>query len=68
MSLTQESDVTVLKMTEEALKELLNDYREEFYDEEAGFEELQEYMGLEIVISSGWGLNKKFELLKSVEL
>lgn len=55
-------------MTEEALKELLNDYREEFYDEEAGFEELQEYMGLEIVISSGWGLNKKFELLKSVEL
>lgn len=68
LSLTQESDVTCLKITKGALVELLEDYREEFFEEEADLDTLQEYLGLEILIANGiWSDGKRFELLKSVE-
>lgn len=63
-----EGDVTHIQMTGEALTELLEDYREEFYMPNATTEDVQSYLGLEISVKvGGWGNGQRFHLLKSAE-
>lgn len=62
-NLLEVSDITDLVLTLEGYNELADDYMEEFYQDSVNLKELQDYLGLNILIKNDCE-NGKYKIIK----